>query len=126
MIQFDTSFLIRALVRDSREDQRLRRWLAEARLVGISTIAWAEFLCGPIGESEIELAHRIVGEPIPFTPTDGATAADLFNRSGRRRGSFLDCLIAAPAVSAGAELATANEKDFRRFETMGLRLAHLG
>jgi len=47
----------------------------------------------------------------------------LFNRAGRRRGSLLDCMIAAIALRAGAALATANQADFRRLRAAGLRLA---
>ena len=43
--------------------------------------------------------------------------------TGRRSGSLLDCVIAATAISRDEEPATANRKDFRRFEAHGLRLA---
>ena len=54
---------------------------------------------------------------------DAGTTAMLFNRAGRRRGSLLDCMIAAIALRAGAALATANQADFRRLRAAGLRLA---
>ena len=43
--------------------------------------------------------------------------------TGRRRGTLGDCLIAATAVNAGAELATGNLADFRRLSDAGLVLA---
>ncbi len=122
MIQLDTSFLIRALVRDSLQDRKLRQWLRAGDTLGISAIAWAEFLCGPVETPHVELATQVVPERIPFTEEDAGLAARLFNEYGRRRGSLADCMIAATAVRAKASLATANPSDFRRFEASGLTL----
>ena len=85
----------------------------------MSAIAWSEFICGPIGEHEIALAERVVGTPEPFTVGDARETARLFNGSGRRRGSLLDCMIAAVALRTGAALATANAADFRRLASAG-------
>ena len=123
MIHLDTSFLIRALARNSPEDRRLRAWLKEAEPLGMSTISWAEFLCGPVAAVDVELAGRILREPVAFNSTDAALTARLFNLAGRRRGSLTDCMIAATAIRATAALATKNHADFRRFEPAGLRLA---
>ena len=57
-----------------------------------------------------------------FVAADASPCADLFNLGGRRRGSLLDCMIAAVAVCADAALATTNPGDFRRFQTAGLRV----
>ncbi|HYY06740.1 MAG TPA: PIN domain-containing protein, partial [Candidatus Limnocylindria bacterium] len=62
VIHLDTSFLVRALARGSREDRRLRTWLRGGTSLAISAIAWAEFLCGPLEAEELE---RIVPEPCP-------------------------------------------------------------
>jgi predicted nucleic acid-binding protein len=88
----------------------------------MSTVAWAEFLCGPLSQSAIALAARIVTELIPFGENQTEVATILFNQSGRRRGSMIDCMIAAAALERGAELATSDLKDFERLETLGLRL----
>ena len=122
MIHLDTSFLIRALVADSREDLKLREWLRSGEPLGMSSVAWAEFLCGPIERIQLELALEIVGEPEPFGRRHAVLAAGLFNRSGRRRGSLLDCMIAASAIEAESSLATPNVDDFRRFVAAGLRI----
>jgi predicted nucleic acid-binding protein len=98
------------LVRGSAEDRHLRGWLREGEPIGISSIVWTEFLCGPVRPQEIERANRIFGEPAPFDAQDAITAADLFNQSGRRRGSLLDCMIAATALRRKASLATATAR----------------
>ena len=123
MIHLDTSFLIRALARNSPEDHKLRAWLKGAEPLGMSAISWTEFLCGPVGAEHLELAGRILREPVAFTSVDAALTARLFNLAGRRRGSLIDCMIAATAIRAGAALATTNPADFRRFEPAGLKLA---
>ena len=123
MIHLDTSFLIRGLIPDSPENRKLREWLGTGATLLVSAVAWAEFLCGPLTDDELELAARIVGPPQDFTPEHATIAARLFNTSGRRRGTMVDCMIAAAAVSAGSPFATANADDFRRFAEQGLQLA---
>ena len=122
MIHLDTGFLIRALVRGSPEDSRLRTWLRDNERLAMSTVAWAEFLCGPLGPKEIALALRIVPIREALSEAHAQLAAELFNGSGRRRGSLADCLIAAAAIAASAPLATTNPRDFERFTPHGLRL----
>lgn len=100
----------------------LRTWLFGGALLGIAAPAWAEFLCGPVTPAAADAALGLLQEPIPFAAAEAVLAARLFNESGRRRGSFVDCMIAATAIEAGARLATANAPDFRRFEPLGLQL----
>jgi predicted nucleic acid-binding protein len=123
MIHLDTSFLVRALLAGSLEDERLRSWLSAGEPLGMSAVAWAEFLCGPVEPPGVELVARVVPDPVPFAEGEAVLAARLFNESGRRRGALADCMIAATAIRAGATLATENPKDFRRFERAGLLLA---
>jgi predicted nucleic acid-binding protein len=123
MIQLDTSFLIRALVPGSSEANKLRAWLEERENVGISAVSWAEFQCGPVSAPVIALAERVLGEPMPFASAQAALSAKLFNETGRRRGTLVDCMIAATAIVAEESLATSNPKDFARFEKLGLVLA---
>jgi predicted nucleic acid-binding protein len=122
VIHFDTSFLIRALVLGSDEDRRLRAWLAEGAALGISAVAWAEFLCGPLTEEQQALAARIAGQAIAFEEADARLAAALFNGGGRRRGTLADCMIAAVAIRAEARLATSDPAGFAGLERMGLAL----
>lgn len=118
----DTSFLINALVPGTREGRRLREWIGHGLVISMSSIAWAEFLCGPVSEEDRQRARKVVGAPLPLVETEAAQAAELFNAGGRKRGTLPDCLIAATALLAGAALATSNRGDFRRFERAGLEL----
>ena len=122
MIHLDTSFLIRALVRGSEQDQRLREWLRKGETVGMSAVAWAEFLCGPLDAAQLQLVERTVPRRAPFTEDDALLAARLFHDAGRQRGSRADCMIAASAIRAQAPLATENPGHFRRFHAAGLRV----
>lgn len=119
----DTNFLIRALVDGAPEAQLPDEWVASETTLAVSAAAWCEFLCGPLEAGQAAAAESIVGEPLPFISDDARVAAQLFNLSGRRRGTFVDCMIAAGCIRAGASLATANLDDFRRFVPHGLRLA---
>jgi len=122
LIHLDTSFLIRALASGSPEDASLRRFVRAGEPLAISAIAWAEFLCGPVSEKHLLLAAAVVPERVPFAEDDARLAARLFNESGRRRGSLVDCMIAASALAARASLATADPSDFRRLAGSGLVL----
>lgn len=122
MIHLDTSFLIRALVRDSPEDTRLQEWIEANEPLGMSVIAWAEFLCGPVNETALSLAALIVKQRLDFTEDMATLSARLFSESGRRRGTMVDCMIAATAIVADAALATCNSSDFERLEEFGLAL----
>jgi predicted nucleic acid-binding protein len=124
MIHLDTNYLIRVLVRDSPEAARVDEWLTGGESFSASAVAWTEFLSGPVTAAEITNAEALIGARIiPFGKFEAALASELFNKTGRRRGSRLDCLIAATAIIAQAQLATANDADFRPFVAHGLALA---
>jgi predicted nucleic acid-binding protein len=126
VIHLDTSFLVHALAAGTAQDQRLRGWLAAGEALGMSAVAWAEFLCGPVDAPVLELLDQVVSERAAFGEGEAMLSARLFNESGRRRGSLADCMIAAAAIRAGVSLATDNPKDFQRFEPAGLVLASGG
>lgn len=123
MIHLDTSFLIRGLMVGSDEDLQLRQWISDNESLGMCTIAWSEFLCGPVGDDVSELAMVVIQQLIAFSHRHAAVSADLFNVTGRRRGSMIDCMIAATAICENASIATVNTQDFKRFESAGLQLA---
>lgn len=122
MIHLDTSFLIGALMRGADEDATLRAWIHDGEALGIASLAWAEFLCGPVPPEAVDVAATLLGEPLPFGTEEATLTARLFNESGRRRGSLVDCMIAATAIQNDAALATSNRADFRGLEALGLRV----
>ncbi len=122
-IHLDTSFLIRALDPTLQEAATLLAWLESRHSIAMSTLAWSEFLCGPLQEGDEEVARTIVQRHLPISLEEASEAARLFNHGGRRRNSLPDCLIAATALVDRAVLATSNPNDFERFADAGLQLA---
>ncbi len=97
---------------------------AAGQTLATSAIAWTEFINGPVTPLELSRAEAVLqSRIIPFGQKEAVLAADLFNKTGRRRGSRFDCLIAATAITAQAEVATLNEPDFKVFAPHGLKLA---
>lgn len=123
MIHLDTSFLIRALVRGTPEDRSLRRWIGNGEQLAISAVAWAEFQCGPLTSPELATVGAMIGNHAAFTKDAAETAARLFDETGRRRGSLIDCMIAAAALADDAPVATANRADFERLQSFGVTIA---
>lgn len=123
MIHLDTNYLIGLLVRGSREASDVDIWLTSGDSLATSAIAWSEFLNGPVSNWEIAKVEMVLeSKIIPFGKGEAALAADLFNKTGRKRGSRFDCLIAATAILNQSELATLNQTDFKAFVSYGLRL----
>ncbi len=123
MIHLDTSFLVRALIPETPEETKLRKWAGEGQALIMSAVAWAEFLCGPLDIGDLGAAERLVERRTDFTQDEAVVAARLFNESGRRRGTIIDCMIGAAALADGAPVATSNAVDFSRFASAGLKLA---
>jgi predicted nucleic acid-binding protein len=123
MIHLDTNYLIGLLVKGSREAIAVDQWLAAGETLAVSAIAWSEFLNGPVtpvavSQVEIILQSQIVS----FGRAEAALAADLFNKTGRKRGSRFDCLIAATAILNQSEFATLNQSGLKLFTSYGLKL----
>jgi predicted nucleic acid-binding protein len=96
---------------------------AAGERVGISAVAWGEFLCGPLSAGVETLARQLLPAPEPLISADAERAAQLFSATGRRSRSFADCCIAAVALRVGSRLATSNTADFQPFVPHGLVLA---
>lgn len=124
MIHLDTNYLIGLAVSGSSEAQRVDQWLAAGEALAASALAWTEFLNGPVQRQEITLVESVIeSRVVPFDKAAAALAAELFNKTGRRRGSRFDCLIAASAILSHAQVATVDESDFKVFVPHGLKLA---
>lgn len=125
MIHLDTSVLI-ALPVLARQGHALTQRIARGEPVATSSLAWFEYVCGPLPESEQSLVRAAIGGLIlPVDEAVAERAADIFNRAGRRRTLRTDSLIAATAIVAGAELASFNAEDFAPFTAHGLKLVAL-
>jgi predicted nucleic acid-binding protein len=122
MIHLDTNFLIEISVASSVAHAQFAVWVCDQEVLNVSTIAWAEFLCGPVDATGEALARQIFPQPEPFLPADAVLAARLFNQTGRRSRSLADCMIAAVAIRCGAKLATHNTGDFEPLAPHGLML----
>jgi predicted nucleic acid-binding protein len=123
MIHFDTNFLIQATLAGSSASQQFQTWVSHQEICGVNSIAWTEFLCGPVDATAESLARQIFPNPEPFLAVDDTSAAKLFNQTGRRSRSLADCMIAAVAIRCGAKVATINQADFKPFVAHGLLLA---
>lgn len=123
MILLDTNYLIRVLVSGTAEADEVSTWLARGEELCTSSIAWYEFLCGPVDGEGVELVRSVLSDRVlPFTPDQAAESARLYNAVGRSRRLRVDAMIAAAALVTDAYLATDNREDFGHFTEYGLRL----
>lgn len=107
----------------SAAEAKLQTWKKDGEAFAISSIAWSEFLCGPLTQNDGTLAQMLFPAPEPFLASDAHKAAELFNATGRRSRSLADCQIAAVALRCDARLASGNLADFTPFQSLGLNLA---
>ena len=92
--------------------------------MAVSTMVWAEFLCGPVSRESIRAWEQVLaGRILALDARIAEQAAALFNQTGRRLRSLPDCIIAATAINQSAKLATLNREDFAPFASHGLQLA---
>ncbi len=94
MIHLDTNYPIALPVKGSPLAHEVDGWLIAGPASAASAVAWTEFLNGPVThieamQDEAVLQSRIV----PFSRAEAALAAELFNKTGRKRGTRFDCLM---------------------------------
>jgi len=122
-LHLDTNLLIDLVTEGSPHVAIVRRWLAEGETLGASAVAWSEFCNGYLTAEQKDAVFAVLDRQVSdFTWRQAEEAARLFHRTGRRRGSHADCMIAAAAIAASVPVATRNGKDFERFVPFGLKL----
>ena len=123
MICLDTNYLVRGLLRGTRESGELVQWRQAGEVLLSAAPAWYEFLCGPVSVQQIRIMRAFLsGGIVSFEEVQATEAARLFNAAGRIRRLRTDAMIAATAIVAGARLATANREDFKVFTPHGLMI----
>jgi predicted nucleic acid-binding protein len=123
IVELDSNFLVAVLDANGSQSEMLQGWARGGVRIQISAIAWSEYLCGPLDTAVVPLARKLVNSVESFTERDAELASELFNGTGRRSRSHVDCMIAAHAIRREAILATLNIRDFRPFQKFALRLA---
>ena len=122
-MHLDTNLLIDLVTAGSPHIAVIRRWLGEGVELCTSAIAWSEFCNGPHSAQQKDAVFAILeGRVEDFTVKDAEAASMLFHRTGRKRGSHADCMIAAAAICRRQKIATRNIRDFERFQEFGLML----
>ena len=123
MICLDTNYLILGLTEGSVEARQLIQWHKRGETLSTPSIAWYEFLCGPVDQDHQEVMLAFLnGGILHFDGLHARESARLFNLSGRVRRLRVDAMIAATALLANARLATNNQDDFAVFRPFGLKL----
>lgn len=122
-VLLDTNVLV--ALSDPRHSlfQRVEAALQNGVSLMTCAVAWHEYMCGPLNpEDRRRVLLMLENRVLTLDRNDAEVAAMLFNRSGRRRGSKADCLIAAVALRRDLPLLTANLKDFDPFISCGVHL----
>jgi predicted nucleic acid-binding protein len=121
-LQFDTNALI-ALPVWVRGGHPVIQRIERGDAAAACALVWYEFVCGPVSEEHKALARAVLAGRIePVTEAAADIAGRLYNATGRIRRTRTGALIAACAMSAGAELVTLNREDFLPFVEFGLAL----
>lgn len=121
-IHFDTNALI-ALPLWVRADHPVIQRVQQGTPAAACALVWYEFVCGPVCDEHKQLARFLLAGRIePVTEVAAELAGRLYNATGRMRRTRTDALIAACAISKGAEFATLNRADFEPFVEFGLAL----
>ncbi len=92
---------------DEAEGGESAGWLEDGEKLGTSAIAWSEFCNGHLTAAQKDAVFAVLERRVSdFTARHAEEASRLFHRTGRRRGSHADCMIAAAAMAVGVPVAT--------------------
>ena len=123
ILHLDTNLLIDIVTVGSPHIAMIRQWMSDGEELATSAIAWSEFCNGPHSAEQKNAVFAVLNRRVAdFNWQQAEQASRLFHRTGRRRGSHADCMIAASAMFSNAPVATRNIKDFERFVPFGLQL----
>ena len=123
MLLLDTNALVALSDPSHLLFQRIEKALAQGDTAATNAIAWHEFIRGPLLPEDHQRALLILEQRVlALDREDAEVATMLYNRTGRRRSSTPDCLIAATALRREWRVVTANQEDYRRFIPFGLKL----
>lgn len=119
-IHFDTNALI-ALPLWVRAEHPVIQRVQQGTPVAVCALVWHEFVCATVSDEHKQIAGALLaGRFEPVTARAAEIAGQIFNATGRVRGTRTDELIAACTINVGAEFATLNRADFAPFVEFGL------
>lgn len=123
MIHLDANLIIGAGDATDMHHDTARLVLSGPGPFAASSVAWMEFVSRPMPSVQSDAARNLLrGGILPFDDATAGLAGELYYRTGSKRRTQLDSMIAATAMQAGAELATVNADDFAPFVPHGLKL----
>ena len=122
-LHLDTNCLIDLLVGNNKTRSVLKAKLLAGWNCSTSAIAWHEFVCGHLTpEERQDIWDFLEGRILPLDFAIAELAAEIFNKTGRKKGSKPDCIIAATAIHHKAKLLTWNKVNFKSMKKLGFAL----
>ena len=122
-LHLDTNCLIDLLLGNNKTRSVLKTKLLAGWNCSTSAIAWHEFVCGPLTqEKRQDIWDFLEGRILPLDFAIAELAAEIFNKTGCKKGSKPDCIIAATAIHHKAKLLTWNKVDFKSMKKLGFAL----
>lgn len=113
-VHLDADFLVKAAATACPERVLLLQLAEQDAPIGMSAIAWYEFVRGPRTPEQLALAGAIIDDEdvVAFDAAIAQAAAETFRRLGSPRRRANDIAIGTTAAAEGAVLWTLNRDDF--------------